>query len=147
MAKRRKQKGFLEELFDGLFGESPKKIFISFAIEDKFARNNLVYQIEHQSNVPFKFEDMSLSEPFDYSWKTRCRERIKECDGVIVFISRNTPRAEGARWEIKCAVEEGVPLKGFWVHKDDPSGKPSEMGSRRVVYWTWENVSNFLGSL
>ena len=124
-----------------------KKVFISFAVEDKFARDNLVYQAQHQENVPFQFIDMSLKEPFDSSWKTRCRERIQGCDGVVAFISRNTPRAEGACWEIKCAIEEGVPIKGFWVHKDDPCCKPTELGSKPVVYWTWDNITNFIDSL
>lgn len=133
---------------DNLFGFGrTKKIFVSFAIEDKFARDNLVYQAQHQGNVPFKFTDMSLNEPFDSKWKTRCRDRIKECDGVIAFISRNTRSAEGARWEIKCAIEEQIPIKGFWVHRDAPYGKPPELGSKPVVYWTWENITNFIKSL
>jgi hypothetical protein len=29
-----------------------KRVFIAFAIEDKFARDNLVYQAKHQENCP-----------------------------------------------------------------------------------------------
>jgi len=123
-----------------------KRIFISFAIEDKFARDNLVFQAR-QENTPFEFTDMSVKEPWSSSWKTRCRERIKGCDGVVAFISRNTPKASGACWEIKCAIEEGVPIKGFWVHSDDLCCKPEELGSKSVVYWTWENIKNFVNSL
>lgn len=123
-----------------------KKVFIAFAIEDKFARDNLVYQAE-QEHTPFKFLDMSVQEPFTSMWKTQCRERIKECNGVVAFISRNTPRADGACWEIKCAIEEGIPIRGFWVHRDDPCCKPVELGTTRVDYWTWDNVKNFINSL
>jgi hypothetical protein len=124
-----------------------KRIFIAFAIEDKFARDNLVFQAKYQRNVPFDFTDMSVKEPWDSSWKTNSRRKIAGCDGVIAFISRNTPKAEGACWEIKCAREEGIPVKGFWVHADDPRGRPAELGSTPVVYWTWENISNFIESL
>jgi hypothetical protein len=110
-----------------------KRIFIAFAIEDKVARDNLVHQAQRQGNVPFDFTDMSVQEPWDSRWKTRCRERIAGCDGVIAFISRNTPYAEGACWEIKCAKEEGIPIKGFWVHRDDPCCKPAALGSTPVV--------------
>ena len=123
------------------------RIFVAFAIEDKFARDNLVYQAERQRNVPFTFTDMSVQEPWSSSWKTQCRERIKQCDGVVAFISRNTPKAEGACWEIRCAVEENIPIRGFWVHSDDPCCKPPEMGSKPVVPWTWENMTAFINSL
>ncbi len=123
-----------------------KKVFIAFAIEDKFARDNLVYQ-SGQEHTPFEFLDMSVQEPFTSAWKTQCRERIKGCDGVVAFISRKTPSAEGACWEIKCAIDENIPLRGFWVHKDDPCCRPSELGTTRVDYWTWDNIKSFLNSL
>ena len=89
-----------------------KRVFIAFAVEDKFARDNLVYQAK-QEHTPFEFVDMSVKEPWDTEWKTRCRSRIKGCDGLVVFISRNTPNASGACWEIKCAKDENVPIRGF----------------------------------
>lgn len=123
-----------------------KRVFIAFAVEDKFARDNLVYQ-SNQAHTPFQFVDMSVQEPFSSAWKTQCRERIKSCDGVVAFISRNTPRADGACWEIKCAIEEYIPIRGFWVHRDDPCCKPAELGSTRVDYWTWDSVRTFINSL
>jgi len=123
-----------------------RKVFIAFAIEDKFARDNLVYQAK-QEHTPFEFLDMSVQEPFTEAWKTQCRARIKECDGVVAFISKNTPKATGACWEIACANSEGIPVRGFWVHKDDPCCRPTELGSARVDYWTWDNVKNFINSL
>lgn len=123
-----------------------KRVFISFAMEDKFARDNLVFQAKKQ-DTPFDFVDMSVKEPWDSAWKTKCRQRIKGCDGVIAFISRNTPNAAGACWEITCAIEEAIPIKGFWVHANDPCCRPSELGSKPIVYWTWDNIKNFLDSL
>jgi hypothetical protein len=123
-----------------------KKIFIAFAIEDKFARDNLVFQA-NQEHTPFEFVDMSVQEPFTSMWKTQCRDRIKGCDGVVAFISRKTPKADGACWEIKCAIEEGIQIRGFWVHRDDPCCKPVELGTTRVDVWTWDNVKSFINSL
>jgi hypothetical protein len=37
-----------------------KRVFIAFAIEDKFARDNLVYQAQRQENTPFTFLDFSV---------------------------------------------------------------------------------------
>lgn len=123
-----------------------KRIFIAFAIEDKFARDNLVFQ-SNQAHTPFEFIDMSVKEPFSEAWKTQCRVLIKSCDGVVAFISRNTPEADGELWEIKCAIEEGIPIRGFWVHRDDPCCRPSEMGSTQIDFWTWETVKSFIDSV
>lgn len=124
-----------------------KRVFTAFAVEDTFARDNLVYQAKKQESAPFTFTDMSVKEPWDTAWKTSCRTKIKGCDGVIAFISANTPNATGACWEIKCAKEEGVPLLALWVSKDDKRGKPSELGTTPVLEWTWANVKAFIESL
>ncbi len=86
-----------------------KKRFISLAIEDKTYRDFLVGQ-GRNPNSPFEFVDMSVKEPWDEKWKTNCRSRINGCDEVIVLVSQNTAKAEGALWEVKCAKEEKVPI-------------------------------------
>jgi MTH538 TIR-like domain (DUF1863) len=93
------------------------RIFISFAIEDAFYRDGLVSQASDE-RTPFDFIDMSVKNPREDSWKTRCRSKIKGCDGVIALISRNTENASGARWEMQCAAEERVPMIGVHIHKD-----------------------------
>ncbi|MSR78872.1 MAG: TIR domain-containing protein [Candidatus Taylorbacteria bacterium] len=123
-----------------------KRIFISFAIEDRFARDNLVHQSENQ-RAPFEFVDMSVKTPWDSSWKIRCRERIRGCDGVIAFVSNNTFNADGARWEIQCAYEEGIRVLPIYVHDSGASRLPSELSGRKVYHWTWINVNQFIDTL
>ena len=48
-------------------------------------------------------------------WKTQCRSRIKGCDGVIAFVSKNTAKAIGAIWEVKTAKEEGVSVIAMYT--------------------------------
>lgn len=123
-----------------------RRIFISFAIEDRFARDNLVYQ-EQQEDTPFSFVDMSVKNPWDSSWKTNCRNRIKGCDGVIAMLSANTLNAEGALWEIKCAKEEGIPILVLHVHKNQKAEKPDILSDYHVYEWTWAAVQGFLDKL
>lgn len=123
-----------------------KSVFIGFAIEDKFARDNLVYQAK-QNHTPFEFTDMSVKQPWDYQWKTNCRARIRRCDGMVAFISNNTYSADGARWEIKCAYEEGVPVLPVYIYDHGASLLPPELAGRRIYHWTWVNITNFLNSL
>ena len=123
-----------------------KKIFVSFAIEDKFARDNLIFQAQ-QHHTPFEFTDLSVHKPWDSKWKTNCRQRIKECDGVIAFISYNPIHADGALWEIKCAYEENIPVLPVYVHDSGTKNIPSELSGKRIFHWTWDNIKNFLNSL
>jgi len=123
-----------------------KTIFIGFAIEDKFARDNLVHQAKQQK-TPFDFVDMSVKQLWDSQWKTRCRDRIKGCEGMIAFVSDNTVNADGARWEIKCAYEENIPVLPVYVHDTGATRLPLELSGRRIHHWTWKNITNFLDSL
>lgn len=122
------------------------KIFVSFAIEDRFARDNLVHQA-NQHHTPFTFTDMSVQNAWESSWKTNCRARIKECDGLIAFVSDNTVNADGARWEIQCAYDEGIPVFPVYIHDWGASKIPSELSGKKIYHWTWDNISKFLNSL
>lgn len=124
-----------------------KRVFISFAIEDKTLRDFLVGQARNKKS-PFEFIDMSVKQPWDSAWKTKCRRKIKGCDGMIVIVTKNTKKAEGQLWEVKCAKEEGIPCRSIWGSKDNrPSSLPKELDRVRVVNWTWDNIANWLDTL
>lgn len=124
-----------------------KRIFISFAIEDETYRDFLVGQARNEDS-PFEFVDMSVKEPWSDNWKTRCRTKIKGCDGIIALVSKNTAKASGQLWEVSCAKEEKVPIRGIYVSSDNrPTSLPREFDGVRVVNWTWANIENFINSL
>ncbi len=117
-----------------------KKIFVSFAIEDMKYRDFLVAQGKDERS-PFSFVDMSVKEPWSQNvWKSRCREKIKDCDGMIVLLSKNTWHSGGSRWEIKCADEEGIPVVGMHIRKNDKGAIPPELYGKKVIDWTWDNL-------
>lgn len=124
-----------------------KRVFISFAIEDVRYRDLLVGQARNEKS-PFEFVDMSVKEPWSEKWKTQCRSKIKGCDGMIAWVSKNTAKASGQLWEIQCARDEEVPVRGLYTNAGDkPASLPAELGGVRVVYWTWDNIKNFVDSL
>jgi hypothetical protein len=126
---------------------SKHRIFISFAIEDVTLRDFLVGQARNERS-PFSLVDMSVKEPWDSSWKTNCRTKIKGCDGVIGIITKNTPKAEGQLWELKCAYEEKIPVLLIYGNKDDrPSNLPDPVNGKRILDWTWKNIVAFLDKL
>lgn len=119
------------------------RIFVSFAIEDVFYRNGLVNQAKDERS-PFEFTDMSVKEPWEDSWKTRCRTKIRGCDGVIALIGPNTKNATGARWEIKCAADEKIPMIAVHIHKDSSRRyMPPELVGHEVIDWSWEGMTQF----
>ena len=123
------------------------RVFIAFAIEDKTYRDFLVGQAKNEKS-PFEFVDMSVKEPWSSEWKTRCRTKIKGCDGVIALVSKNSKNADGQRWEVKCAKEEGIPRRGIYTTTDNrPATLPDEFEGMRVVNWTWDNIKAFLDTL
>lgn len=125
-----------------------KRIFISFAIEDSNLRDLLVGQSKND-NCPFDFVDMSVKEPWDSNWKEKCRTKIKGCAGIIAIITKNTKKASGQLWEIKCAKEEKIPCRCVWGHSNEQftSYLPEEMDGKLAVKWTCDNIKNWINSL
>lgn len=125
------------------------RVFISFAMEDRSLRDFLVGQ-KRNARTQIDFTDYSVKEPWSSSWKTNCRQRIKSCRGMIGIVTSNTPRADGQLWELKCAVEEGVPLMlihGYSAPERKLATLPSVISGRRVNLWTEDNVVSFLNRL
>lgn len=121
-----------------------KRVFISFAIEDKEYRDFLVLQSK-KPNSPFTFIDMSVKKPWTENvWKAKCRTKIKKCDGIIVLISKNTWHSSGTRWEVKCAKEEKIPIIGMQVKKNNLGAKLPELGDSEVFFWTWPNLHSII---
>ena len=124
-----------------------KRIFISFAIEDENLRDFLRGQ-SRNTNSPFEFVDMSVKQPWDSQWKTKCRTRIRGCDGMISIITRNTKKADGQIWEMNCAIDEGIPLLAIYGNKDHIGATiPNECGYLPVVDWNWEKIRAWIKQL
>lgn len=122
-----------------------KRIFVGFAVEDKQYRHLLRGQSK-LGGSPIEYTDMSVKEPWDSSWKSKCRQRIVSCDGFVALLSKNVRDADGARWEIKCAVDEGIPVLGVHIHQDDDY-EPTEIKGEKVIGWTWDGIGNWIGGL
>jgi hypothetical protein len=63
----------------------------------------------------------------------------------LALLSKNVMKADGARWEIKRAVEENIPVLGVLIHGDED--KPQETQGKRVIRWTWDGIGNWINHL
>ena len=61
------------------------RAFISFEVEDKWARDFLAQQAKNKNN-DIEFYDYSVKDPFDTKWKTECKKRITLTKGTIVLV-------------------------------------------------------------
>lgn len=122
-----------------------KRVFIAFAAEDVRYRDFLVAQAKNDRS-PFEFIDMSVKTPWESEWKTKCRSRVKGCDGIVALISRNTANASGQLWEIQCAYEEGIPVMLMWISDDRPT-LPASLSGKRINTWSWDNLKTFINGL
>lgn len=122
-----------------------KRIFIAFAIEDKTFRDFLVGQAKNDKS-PFEFVDMSVKTPWETDWESKCRTKIRGCDGMIALISKHTPSATGELYEIKTAGEEKVPVMLMYTGSDRPT-LPYSLSGRLVNVWSWDNIKSFINKL
>lgn len=119
-----------------------KTVFVAFAMADERQRDFLKGQ-SLNTDSPFEYVDMSVKEAYKQEWKTKVRTRIKRSDGVIALVSSNSLTSEGQKWEIQCAQEEGVSVRGIWAYKDDRTN----LAGVNTKVWTWDNIKNFINSL
>ena len=126
---------------------SNKRIFVSFPEEDSNLRDLLVGQAKNK-NSPFDFTDMSVHQPWDSGWKTKCRTKIKGCAGLIAIITENTYSADGQIWEINCAYDENIPILCIKSSDYIPGARTRlKIGNRKVYNWDWDTINNFIKGL
>ncbi|MBO9831167.1 TIR domain-containing protein [Xanthomonas phaseoli] len=119
-----------------------KVVFVAFAIEDERQRDFLKGQSLH-TRSPFEYIDMSVKEAYETNWKDKVRTRIRRSHGVIALVSKNSPASTGQKWEIQCAKEEGVPVMGIWIYKEDRT----QLAGVNTQAWTWDGIAAFIDSL
>ena len=86
-----------------------KKVFISFDYDnDKDIKENLVAQTR-QSFCSYEIRDASIKASIDSKWKEEARQRIKNCDVVIVLCGEHTDTASGVTAELTIAQKEHIP--------------------------------------
>jgi hypothetical protein len=126
---------------------STNKVFISFALRDIKAHDQLLEQLNKEQTT-FSFVEMPIKQSWEPAWKEECREKVTGCDGVIALVTKNIVRADGQLWELRCAYDARMPV--LLIHGDDdklPSKLPDPVGQRDIDAWTWPTISAFLNRL
>jgi hypothetical protein len=125
-------------------GSMAGRAFLSFEMEDRWARDFLVGQVRNRGN-DLEFVDYSVHEPFDEKWKTNCRERIARTAGSIVLIGPTTSSSPAVLWEIAETTRQGHPMFGIQITSDKTYPTPEGLPRAKVVRWTFDSIVRELG--
>ncbi|MGB3685333.1 MAG: TIR domain-containing protein [Ornithinimicrobium sp.] len=121
------------------------RAFISFEMEDKWARNFLAQHAKAKNNT-IEFVDYSVKNPWDTSWKTYCKERIGKTRGTIVLIGKTTHKSEAVKWEIAETLRQGHVIFGIQINKDSTHTVPTGLQGRSIVRWDFSAIVKALGT-
>jgi hypothetical protein len=121
------------------------RAFISFEVEDRWARDFLVQQANDKRN-DIEFVDYSVQKPWDASWKTQCKERISQTKGTIVLIGKTTYGSDAVIWEIEETVRQQHSLFGVQIHRDETHAVPSGLPSKNVIRWDFDQIVRWLST-
>ena len=122
-----------------------KKVFISFDYDhDEILKIYLVGQAKNPDS-PFVIKDYSIKEAIQNNWKEKARDRIKQCDVVVVICGEHTNTANGVSAELKIAQEENIPYFLLQGYNDKKCIKPQAASySDKMYRWTWDNLKMLL---
>ena len=119
------------------------RAFISFQMEDRYARDFLVQQAKDSKN-DIEFRDYSVQNPWDSSWKTECKKRIAATQGTIVLIGPTTYDSDAVLWEIAETKKQGHPIFGIQISEDKTHRIPVGLSTDNVIRWNFVEIVRWL---
>lgn len=121
------------------------RAFISFEMEDRWARNFLAQQAKDKRN-DIEFVDYSVQDPFDSSWKTQCSVRMGQTKGTIVLIGPTTYLSNAVLWEIKETAKLGNHLFAVQINRDQTHAIPEGIPASSVIRWNFDQIIEWLAT-
>jgi len=121
------------------------RAFVSFEMEDRWARDFLVQQAKDKKN-DIQFVDYSVQDPFDSSWKMQCKERIGRTRGTIVLIGATTYRSEAVLWEIAETTRQQHSMFGIQINNGKTHPVPTGLPSKNVIRWSFDQIIKWLAT-
>lgn len=119
------------------------RAFISFEMEDRWARDFLVQQAKDKRN-DIEFVDYSVQNPWDSSWKTQCRERISRTKGTIVLVGETTYKSDAVLWEIAETTRQGHYMFGIQINSGKVDPVPTGLPASSVIRWDFDQITRWL---
>lgn len=123
-----------------------KRLFVSYAIEEKQVMEQFLEQAKKE-RLPYDLVYFETKEPLSEEWRNECRNRIKECNGVIFLITKLLSISEGAFWEIKYSHDLCKPMISVFAGDAGIRDKPRDLTGVMAMVMSWERVNDFVDKL
>jgi hypothetical protein len=121
------------------------RVFVVYAEGDERYRDLLVEEAA-KSRMAVELVCMPSKQPWVPHWKVTCRNRVLQCDGAIVAITRRTSRGEGVRTELDAVCEARLPVLGVFMEQPRAAA-PEQVRDSTLLDWNWPEVAGFIRSL
>jgi hypothetical protein len=123
--------------------------FISFDFDHNENNKRLFAGQARNSRTPFTIVDWSSKEGFEQNgWEEMIRDRINQCNMVIVLVGRYMANAAGVVKEVKMAKEQNVPLFGVYVDGANSFNRPPDgLMSSRVIPREWDKIASMIDQM
>lgn len=121
------------------------RAFISFEMEDRWARDFLAQQARDRRN-DVDFYDYSVKDAFESAWKTECKKRIAMTRGTIVLIGATTWRSDAVLWEIAETLRQNHYIFGIQINSDATHPIPSGLPANNVIRWEFTQLERWLNT-
>ncbi len=120
-----------------------KTVFVSFDFDNDEKLKVFIIGQSKLPDSPFSVIDGSLKESApERDWEEKAKQRIKNCDIVIVMVGPATYKAHGVLKEVKMANELGKKIIQIIGYKD---GNYTRVPDAGVLYsWNWDNLKKLL---
>jgi hypothetical protein len=119
------------------------RAFISFEMEDQWAREFLVQHAKDKNN-DIEFVDYSVKDPFDSKWKTECKNRIALTKGTIVLIGKTTSKSDAVIWEIAETIHQDHYIFGIQIYRDETHPIPTGLPAKNIIRWDFAQIAAWL---
>jgi hypothetical protein len=119
------------------------RAFISFEMEDRWARDFLAQHAKNPNN-DVEFFDYSVKDPFDSKWKTECSKRLAMTKGTIVLVGPTTWQSDAVLWEIAETVRQNHYMFGVQINRDQTYTIPAGLSSSSVIRWNFDQMAAWL---
>lgn len=120
------------------------RIFLSFEFDkDEHHRRNFYDQAKENSS--YRVKNHSLREDYPTEeWLDKAREKIRQCDIVIVLVGQDTHNAPGVEKEVTVANQLCKPI--FQIR---PQGKNwgEVSGAGKLIPWKWKKIDEMINTL
>jgi hypothetical protein len=123
----------------------PPRAFVSFQMEDKWARDFLAQHAKDKRN-DIAFVDYSVQDPFDSAWKTNCKARVAATKGTIVLVGPTTYKSDAVLWEIDETIRQGHYMFGIQVNRDKTNPLPKGLPAKNVIRWDFDQIVKWLST-